>query len=225
MVEVIEDTFHVESGAKLVVSNEVGDVDVVPAEDATIDIRATLDHADRTDYRVRQEGGTVYVKARKKSGLVARAFGKEGRVDIAVKVPKRTEVDLGTVVGDLELRDVVGASKLSTVNGQVMVHGVEGELNASVVNGRLALKDVKGRFEASTVNGGIEFEGEVVLGSKNKLSTVNGGVHVVVQGRTRLDVEASTVNGSRSIGERATEDDRGEAHLQVSTVNGSIKVE
>ena len=58
-----------------------------------------------------------------------------------------------------------------------------------------------------------------------KLSTVNGGVHVVVQGRTRLDVEASTVNGSRSIGERATEDDRGEAHLQVSTVNGSIKVE
>ena len=66
MVDVIEDTFSVEGESRLVVANEVGDIDVASGEGGAIGIRSTLDEADRTDYQVRQEGGTVYVEAKRK---------------------------------------------------------------------------------------------------------------------------------------------------------------
>ena len=229
MTEVTEDIFAVGDSPKLVVSNEVGDVTVASGAEGQISVQGDLEHADRLDYSVRQERGTIYVEAkRKKVGLLRKVVGPQARADISATVPHKTVVKLETVFGDVEVREVEGSCELSTINGKVLIEAARGDFKASTVNGTVNMEDVEGSFEASTVNGGIAFSGQMTPGSRNTFATVNGEVRVNLEGNTRVQVTASAVNGSFSSEPRAAgggpEDGR-KADLAVSTVSGSITVE
>ena len=230
MPEVMEDSFAVHDKPRLVVANEIGDVLVSSGPDGVVSIQATIEPAGTIDYKVRQDGGTISVEAKRKKsgGLLQKTFGPRGRADISVEVPRRVAAEIATVLGDVRLRDVEGSGKLATVNGKLVVDRVQGDFECSVVNGSLVMDDVTGSFQASTVNGGISFAGEMAPGSKNGFETVNGQVRVKLRTGTRVNVSATTVNGGFS---NKPPDTAGgvqtaePAELSVSTVNGSVTVE
>ena len=236
MSETIEDTFAVGDNPKLVVEGEVGDVIVESEPGNIIGVRSTLEHPERLDYEVRQEGGAITVKARKKymRGRLRHMFASPGRADITATVPTSTEVELATVVGDVELRGIEGSGKLSTLNGRVILYDSQGDFKLSSLNGKVSMDNVKGAFHGTTVNGAIELNGELTPGGENRLKTVNGSVQVRLTSAAGVRLAATTIRGSVHSTvpaldpgpcEDGPEPSNGEASLFVSTVNGSVSVE
>jgi len=91
-----------------------------------------------------------------------------------------------------------GSVELTTVNGPIEVRDLTGTVKAKATNGPLSIQDCTGTVDAQTTNGPISFSGN---GGDVKLSAINGPLSVKLSGDvwngTRLD--ASTMNGPVSL--------------------------
>ena len=96
-----------------------------------------------------------------------------------VTIPPGVEAILGTVNGDVRVRDLDGNLRLRTVNGRVEAIGVRRSLDAKSVNG-----DVVGAAVAAPAGAAYELE------------TVNGAVRLTLPKDARFDLSASTMHGS-----------------------------
>ncbi|HEV2855911.1 MAG TPA: hypothetical protein VHC97_24195 [Thermoanaerobaculia bacterium] len=97
--------------------------------------------------------------------------------DFELRIPAGTEIDLGTVLGDVRVEGTDGAFEVSSVNGKVEMAGVRGAGTAISVNG-----PVKVTFAANP-NGNCRFQ------------TVNGEVDVAFLPGLDADLSFKTLNG------------------------------
>jgi DUF4097 and DUF4098 domain-containing protein YvlB len=134
-----------------------------------------------------------------------------------VKVPDGVRVDLSTVNGALEVRDVNTEVRAVTVNGGISARSAGGPIRAKTVNGgitvAMATLGSADDLEYETVNGGITIELPSSFGAQLELSTVNGRVS------TDFPITVSGTLSPRRL--RGTVGD-GRSRLRASTVNGSI---
>lgn len=140
-------------------------------------------------------------------------------VDFVIRVPRGARIDaIELVNGDVVLRDVQGEIEASSVNGEVSGEGLGGAIDLSTVNGEVSLDVGEG---AASI----------------RLSSVNGGVSLVLPRKIDADLEASTVHGSiRSVEGLVVDDSRyvgssvrgtigrGGMKIDLGTVNGSIEI-
>jgi len=136
-------------------------------------------------------------------------------VEFRVEVPAGVNLEVGTVNGEVDVRDLDGDVQASTVNGDVRVESA-------------------GTVEASTVNGSIEARMGEDLKSDLSFATVNGSVTVELPAGANADVSASTVTGGMESDFPLTIQGRfsnrrmsgkignGGHELDMSTVNGTI---
>jgi hypothetical protein len=91
-----------------------------------------------------------------------------------------------------------GSLELTTVNGPIDVRDIAGTVTAKATNGPLSIQNCTGIVDAHTTNGPIAFSGS---GGDVKLSATNGPLSLKISGDvwtgTRLD--ASTTNGPVSL--------------------------
>ena len=139
------------------------------------------------------------------------------QVDFVVEVPDGVELDAVTVNGDVDIRGLASRVEATTVNGSIEI-------------------ETRGSARATTVNGGITARLGRIEGSL-EFTTVNGSVDLTLPGSTNADVEMSTVNGSIETdfpitvrgrwGPRSARGEIGEggSMLEVTTVNGSIRLQ
>jgi len=123
--------------------------------------------------------------------------------------------------------------EVGTVNGEVDVRNLDGDVQASTVNGDVHVESA-GTVEASTVNGSIEARMGQDLKSDLTFETVNGSVTVELPAGANADVSASTVTGGMESDFPLTIRGRfsnrrmsgtignGGHNLEMSTVNGTI---
>ena len=144
----------------------------------------------------------------------------DGQVDITLKIPATARVE-----------------KLETVNGGLCITGLSGSLRGSTVNGGIEALGLSGDVRLSTVNGGVRAEfSQVVAGSQLRFETVNGGVKLALPPDAGLTISGSVVNGhieadipitlKGAIGKKTLNGTIGDggARLDVSTVNGSVRI-
>lgn len=137
-------------------------------------------------------------------------------VHFVVRIPDGVRLDLSTVNGGVEVREVSSDVRAVTVNGSIYARSASGAVRAQTVNGSIhvimARSSDTDDLEYETVNGAITVELPSNFGAQLELSTVNGRVSTdfpitisgtlsprrlrgsIGDGRTRL--RASTVNGS-----------------------------
>ncbi len=212
-----DDSFTVGADPRLLVDGENGSIVVIAGSDNTIRVQAALIKPSKLEYLVAQDGDTVTVEVDEKgSGIFT--FGRSPSADIQVTVPPKTDVELRTKTGGIELTGVEGTGILGTSNGDVVVQGA------------------KGAFDVETSNGSIDFNGEMLSGGKNRLRTSNGSVTVTLEGEPSLKLDASTSNGSVTsdlpVLTTSTGDanhlvgviGNGDAELFIKTSNGSVTV-
>jgi putative adhesin len=154
-----------------------------------------------------------------------------------VQVPAQTRLHLETSNGEIQIRGIAATVVGQTVNGDVDVTSTTGHVEVSTTNGNIRLVGIQGGTEASTTNGGIQAEirrldsdGEV------DLSTTNGDLEAVLPANLKAKLEATTTNGSVSIGFPVEMIGRassklvrariggGGAAVSLSTTNGNIVV-
>lgn len=123
-----------------------------------------------------------------------------------------------------------------TVNGDVTADSLNGDVEGHTVNGSVKVS-ATGNAIANTVNGSLDVTmGRTDFPEGAKFSTVNGGITLRVPSYLNAHLKASVMNGSiesdlpiaitSSVGRRKIEGTIGTGgqELQLSTVNGSIKL-
>ncbi len=139
-------------------------------------------------------------------------------VEFVVRLPRGVHLDLSTVNGGLTITDVTGEVEAATVNGSITASSLAGPVQARTVNGslRVSMGDAgTGDLSYRTVNGSVTLELPDGFNGRLSMSTVNGSLQsdfpLTVQGRLNPKrIETDIGSGGR--------------RLEVSTVNGSVKL-
>ncbi len=234
-----QDEFHwrgrLASGETITIRGVSGDIRALPASGGEAEVSA-VKHARQDDPEeveievVPHAGGVticaVYPAPRRRPPNECLPDG-EGRnntsdndveVDFTVRVPRGVHFVGKTVQGDVTA---------DSLGGNVEAHSVNGDVDVSTT----------GYAEASSVNGTIRASmGRADWTGSLELSSVNGGITVVLPSDVSATVEASTVNGSIDSDFPLTVQGRfsarrfsgsiggGGRQLRLETVNGSIRL-
>src|SRR5207253_9244135 len=102
-------------------------------------------------------------------------------VDFTVRLPRSASLGATTIVGDVHVAGARGALVIHTMSGDVDVATAKGPVKVESMNG-----DVRVRMEAFGDTGG------------GSASTMNGSLTAELPAQLDAEVEAKTVNGSRS---------------------------
>ncbi len=249
--ETRDDTFTVGASPSLVLSDTNGYVEVNAGPDNEVRVQATLVGADRLEYNVDQDGDTITLDVQKTGGWSL--FRHDPEADITIHAPKRTDVDLDTSNGRINVRGIEGSGLLETSNGAINltnvtgdyeartsngaieVQGMTGTVTLRTSNGQVDLRGVKGEFDVETSNGRISFAGQMTAGGSNRLLTSNGDVVVELTGTPSFRLDAETSNGvvdselpvvvtSKGEGRLIGTIGDGEASLLIRTSNGDVTI-
>ena len=124
----------------------------------------------------------------------------------------------------------------NTVNGDVEANGLTGDVETNSVNGAVRLETMGGEASGSSVNGSVTAVVHAVGQRAMRFNSVNGSVNVTLPANIGADVDAKTVNGSidtdfpisvtgrMSPRHLAGTIGQGGRHLELETVNGSIRL-
>jgi hypothetical protein len=198
-----------------------GDVRAQPSLSGEVEVEADVQGEKSVDVRlVRSSDGSVTICSVFPGESVCRAIGESGpgtRVNYIVRVPEGVHF-LG-----------------STVNGEVEAKSLNSDVQASTVNGEVRVSTT-GTLRARTVNGSITASlGKPFWSTPPELSTVNGGIRLVLPPSANASVQAETKNGKIvtdfSAHGRITDQqlvgrigDGGRSPLVLRTVNGTIEL-
>ena len=196
-VETQEDAFAVGDSPRLVVSGFNGGITVNSGEDGVILVKATLQRPDRIRYEVSQQGETVTVHAEATGSRFG--FNKSSNVDFEISVPVKTELELNTSNGRIEVFGIQSNGRLRTSNGRIVIENAGGDFDAHTSNGSIVVTSFRGAVDLGTSNGGITFDGELLQDSRNEMTTSNGSVQVTLRGTPNMDIDASTSHGTVTI--------------------------
>ena len=152
-------------------------------------------------------------------------------------VPKGIDLELKTVNGTIDVKDISGAVDAKTINGRIGLSGIVGAIQAKTTNGKIGLLEVLGPINAKTTNGSIE----VAVGGSGeqqhefRAATTNGGIEVTLPKGLKANLKASTVNGKINTDFSVTVKglisksvdgviNGGGELIHLKTVNGSIRL-
>jgi len=234
--ETFNKEFHLESGGKVELDNTNGSVRISSWNRETIRIeavkkvkagsRSDAEHImEKIEIEIEHDDDLItidtHLPKRQGSGFWAALFsgGVEMSVSYEIVVPK--EVDL----------------ELKTVNGTVEIKEIRGQIDAYTTNGAVKIYEVEGSVKAKTTNGAIEAELlEYDKTKEMRFKTTNGSISVYFPDDFAADIDAKTTNGSIKTDFPITVQGEysrrrlsgvingGGADVQLYTTNGSIKI-
>ncbi len=219
-----EQTFAAGAGGTLRV--RVDDADVAVTADggsnATIAIRLRSNDMDRatdlyarSNYRIRQDGGTILVESDRRPNNEGWRDRFWMSVVVDVRLPERFALDLSTGDGDVSLGSHEGEIRVQTHDGDITATELRGgEIGLRSEDGDISATSLSAdRIETHTEDGDITVEslrgevtmrtrdGDIRIGAASSdqllLDTGDGDIHVAIGDSARMD--ASTQDGDISI--------------------------
>ena len=156
-------------------------------EEARLLLEKTTVLFERTD-----EGIDIRTDAPKKPGR-----NRNVSVAYTVTVPKEIDLEMKTVNGTIEVKDISGAVDAKTTNGRIDLKRITGAIQAKTTNGKIGLLEVLGPINAKTANGSIKagVGGSGEQQHEIRAATTNGGIEVTLPKDLKANLKASTVNG------------------------------
>lgn len=192
------------------ISDIAGTVDVTGWDQPQVAINGDVPGGNDVD--VKSEHGRITITVR----FPSMSFNARG-VDLHVKVPRTSEVDVTTVSADINSRGITGQQRLKAVSGSVRADIAQSDVEVKTVSGDVTLRgDGKSAgLHLASISGTIRLEhtsGDV------EASTTSGGINLALDsGRS---VRMRTVSGSVSFRGKLTKD----ADFDAQTVSGPVKM-
>jgi len=117
------------------------------------------------------------------------------QVYLIVHAPRNGSVDLTTVNGPIEVRDLAGTVKVRATNGPLSIQNCTGTVDAQTTNGPVSFSGSGGDVKLSATNGplSVKLSGDVWNGPRLDASTANGPVSLTAPStfRSGLRVESN----------------------------------
>ena len=217
-----ETTMPSPAGTLLVDARQNGGISVYGSSRRDVLIRARIQASARSEERAEEIARAVRIRT--VEGRVFAEGPETGSrewwsVNFEVDVPSRSDLDLRSNNGGIEVVEVRGVLRLETSNGGIHLEGVGGDVVAETSNGGVDVRLVGDRWEgkgleAITSNGGVRVRIPEGYSARLETGTVNGGIDidfpVTVRGR---------------IGRQVTTDlGQGGATIRVMTTNGGVVI-
>jgi DUF4097 and DUF4098 domain-containing protein YvlB len=230
-------TFTVTGTPRLTVKAGDAHIHVSTVEGNSIEARVTTENVKIGDgVRIydRQNGDDIELEVRFPIRWFQINFGRK-RVDVELRVPPRTNLDLNTGDGNVDLRGVGGEVTLHTGDGRVVIAEVAGTVRATTGDGPVRIRDARGDLTIKTGDGGVEAEGvdgalrvetgdgRVRLGGRFDVldvKTGDGGVEVSALAGSKLAADWSVRTGDGDVTLRVPGDLA--ADVEVNTGDGQI---
>jgi hypothetical protein len=165
-------------------------------------------------------------------------FNRSVGANLKITVPNKTNLELTTHNGRVEITNITGNLDGTTHNGKMIVENVLGDIELYTHNGHISCREISGSTKLKTHNGGID-----VYYSENappvcdiSMITHNGGIELKSPPNFSAEVNASTHNGSINTDLPITVKGKvskrrltgtigaGEGKLHLETHNGSIRI-
>jgi hypothetical protein len=173
----IEKKFTVQSGDRLIVNTDVGNVSVTGTNSNEINIivkaHGSEEYLDAYDLTFDQRGNTVSVEGRleKKYRHIFDSWSMD--VEFEITVPTNFNIEIETAGGNLSVDNVKGMINGSTSGGNIDIDSIDGTVKLSTSGGNLGIYNSKGELELETSGGNIK--GESITGTLN-VETSGGNI-------------------------------------------------
>lgn len=206
---------------------------------ATITARAATEEearelAEQVEISLEPSGDTLTAKIKKPTSL----FNKSVGVSLDVTVPHRTNLDLETHNGAVEIADITGDVRALTHNGKVTTVRVAGSTVLETHNGSISVMSTSGDAKLKTHNGSVKaFYAESAPSAGDiSIITHNGSIELQTPPDLSARIEAVTNNGSINTDLPITVTGKlsrskltgtigtGDGKLHLETHNGSIRI-
>lgn len=250
----IEKTYRLEAGGQVVLENVNGGITVETWDRDRVELQIVKEvkAGSRQDAEKALEEFEVaidstpqrlHVQARKPrnedGGLLGWLGGDRIQYSASfhLRIPRRADLEIDTVNGGVEVRELEGRLDVDTVNGRVVLARTAGNAHVSTTNGRIEVAQARGTLTASTTNGSIGAEMEAVdPGADLRFSTTNGSVEVHLPRDLGAHLRARTTNGGISTdfpvevkgrhGSKKVdaEINGGGGNVEIRTTNGAIRI-
>jgi DUF4097 and DUF4098 domain-containing protein YvlB len=108
-----------------------------------------------------------------------------------ISVPEGVAVDVETVSGDAELREIGGDLEVSTVSGDIKIKTATSNVRSKTVSGDISIRSVHGDVDVNTTSGEVEVHD---LNGSFEAESVSGDVELIGFSQSdRIDVK--TISG------------------------------
>ena len=150
-----------------------------------------------------------------------RRYDNPATVEYTLTVPRRAVLEsIELINGSLDIEGVEGSVKASSINGRVNTTGLLGEAKLSTINGQLIATftrlDETKPIALSSVNGGVT----LIIPSDSNASIRAGTVHGGISNDFGMQVRHGEYVGHNLDGQIGT----GGPRIKLDNVNGSIKI-
>jgi DUF4097 and DUF4098 domain-containing protein YvlB len=210
--------FTVETTPKVRVETSDANIRVTTSEGKTVDARVTtqgwkIGGNDGINIIDRQNGDSVEIEIRFPRRWFQMNWGTR-RVDIEIKVPTETNLNLQTGDGNVDLQGVRGDIVLHSGDGKLNLSELQGTLRASTGDGNIEMRNVRGGVTLNTGDGRID-----ATGLDGSLRAETGDGRIRINGRFDvLDIRT----GDGGIEAAATEGSKAESNWTLKTGDGDL---
>jgi hypothetical protein len=196
---IITKEIETEPGGKLDIELTTGgDIEVTGWDKNLISIVAHIS-GNKEDYNINVD---------KRSSEIKVEISYEGRnnrdsgVSVNIQVPKKYNLELETMGGEILLKEIEGSFSGETMGGEIELYHLKGEVDLTTMGGEIKVED-------------CDLDGQVkTMGGEISLRDVIG------------DLDASTMGGEVSYRNVKRRDDRKDAReVKISTMGGEIEVD
>ena len=202
-------SFDVSAGGRFVLDADWGQVEVRTTEGTVIEVN--VERAEKVLLEFDQADDAVTVRSRKPGKGVFDWFGSNrGPAPVfRIAVPTRTDLDLATAGGNVQVADLEGSVAVNTVGGKIVLGKIAGDVESRTAGGSIAVAAASGHVQANTTGGSIRI-GTAAGGAEVK--TTGGSIRIEESGGP---VVARTTGGSMELG-------RVHGSIDARTTGGSI---
>lgn len=214
---------------ELKVTNEYGDVKVLPTDAKSIKVEAEVTVRYNNEAKAREyvkdailikEGETTEISIKPPVDSNNRDYAK-AQADLVIYVPKQVSLDAKGSFGDITAEGIGGKCSIANKNGEIDVENIGGDLDVENSFGDIDVSNVSGKAEITNQNG--------------EISADNIGGSAVIEGHFG-DIEAKTVGGDIKVtgnnGQITVYDVKGKAEMtnafgdiNIARANGGIIVD
>lgn len=210
-------SFKLERSAKLRIETSDANIRVTSCECSTVEARITAQGwtigGDGINIVDRQTGDRIDIEVRFPRQPFQISW-RNRRVDIEIKAPRESDLDLHTGDGNVDVQGVKGTVLMHSGDGNINLSELQGTLKADTGDGNIDMLNVRGDLTLHTGDGNID-----VTGIDGSLRAETGDGRVRVNGRFDvLDLRT----GDGGIDAKATEGSKLDANWRLNTGDGNL---
>jgi DUF4097 and DUF4098 domain-containing protein YvlB len=219
----IRQTVKLAPGTRVEVSSIRGSVEIETADIDSAEIhivRSAQSRAELEQYKVsienKQQG--LIIRGEQRQGKSGSGFGPDVRHQVILRLPRRVDLSIQSIGGEVGIGDVGGQLTVSSISGSLNVGAVDGQVQVSGVSGAVTLGRVNRQVEIKSVSGNVKIE--QVLGALN-VSGISGVLSAGISKLAQGGVQVNSVSGQVELRFR----DELNAQLSTDNITGTVSIE